>query len=463
MKNKTIIIIIFLLALAMRFAALASFHEAKSLIYVNDSLTYLQVAKNLLTHGVYSMEISATPHADNFRTPLYPFFLLPFVWSSASLYTIAIVQNIIASIGIVIFYWLAKKLMDHKIALAAALLGALEPFTALINSQIMTEAIFGSLFLTALILLAIFITDEHPAKLYMAALLLGLSSLARPIASPFMILLPLAGIFVYIKNKRFPFKKIGAAIGISVLVVLPWMFFTWTRLHTLSFSSINNMQLYAYHGKLFDAWRYQRDPAITDRLPEISLDPINNTFSAAAIPPVHAVGLNYIKQHWTEYLLFHLVRTPRLFTDSGYASILNGLPWLHFNFDSSGGGLLDEMLYGQFGHAFAMLRDQPVAILLLFADIGFALTALLALANPLSHYLYNKKWPLPSLFLVLFILLYTLVASPISGARFRIPINPLLFMLAIDSIFMLYRLHTTKKIRFLPSPVCRQAGRNDSL
>ncbi len=444
MNNKKIALIIFSIAMLMRLVALRSFAGEKSLIYVNDSLTYLQVSKNLLEHRVYSMEIAPNPHPDNFRTPLYPLFLIPFVWSKASLYVVAIIQNIIASIGLVIFYFLAKKLVTPNIAFGATLLGALEPFTALINSQILTEAIFIPLFLSALILLAIYIADERQKKLYTASILLGLSALARPIASPFLVLLPLAGFFVYVKNKQFPFKKVGISILLCAIIVAPWLGFTWNKLHTLSFSSINGMQLYAYHGKLFDAWRYERNPNITDRLPEINLDPINKTFSAAAIPPVKAIGQNYIKQHWEEYLEFHIVRIPRLFTDSGYASILNGLTFLHFNFNSSGGGLLDEILYGQFKNALHMLRTQPIALLLLVADIFFLLTSLLALANPFIYFLRNRKWPMPQIFLVLFILMYMLVASPISGARFRIPINPLLFMLAGETVYMFYKFHKTK-------------------
>ena len=76
MSNRKIAILIFVTAFILRLFVLWSFDSEKSLLYVADSLTYLQTAKNMLEHGVYSMEISDAPHPDNFRSPLYPAFLL---------------------------------------------------------------------------------------------------------------------------------------------------------------------------------------------------------------------------------------------------------------------------------------------------------------------------------------------------------------------------------------------------
>src|SRR5208282_3436468 len=43
-----------------------------------DSLGYWTLAQNLLHHGVFSLSSSPPYAAETFRTPGYPFFLVPF-------------------------------------------------------------------------------------------------------------------------------------------------------------------------------------------------------------------------------------------------------------------------------------------------------------------------------------------------------------------------------------------------
>jgi len=71
MNDNKIAILIFSAALLLRLFVLWSFDSERSLLYVADSLNYLQTAKNMLAEGIYSTEISQTPHPDNFRTPFY--------------------------------------------------------------------------------------------------------------------------------------------------------------------------------------------------------------------------------------------------------------------------------------------------------------------------------------------------------------------------------------------------------
>lgn len=444
MSGKKIFIIIFILAIIMRLAALLSFAGEKSLIYVNDSLTYLQVSKNIIQHGAYSMEISNTPHPDNFRTPLYPFFLIPFVALNTSLYLPAIVQIIIMSFGAGLVFWLGQKIFNRRVAIIAAVLFALEPFGALISAQIMTEAIFVSLFAPAVFLFALYINNNKAFLFYLASGLLALASLTRPIALPLVILIPLAAWLGKIVFKQsFNYKRTLFSLAIFIAIIFPWVWFNYSKVHTFKFSSVNDMQLYAYHGKIFDAWRGENGAAPNDRLPNLDLSPINNTFNAAAIPPIKAVGVNYIKSHLAQYIYFHIWRSPQLFTDSGYASILNGVPFLHFYLDTSSGGLL-EQLSKNFNNSLNMLKNQPALILLGLADVFYILLVIFAIINPLIYYKLNKTWPADKLFLVFIIIIYALLTSPIGGARMRIPVNSLLFILALDTLFLIKK--ATKRV-----------------
>lgn len=442
--QKKISLIIFAAALLIRTMALLSWHNETSLYYVSDSYTYRQIAINLLEHHTYSMEISPTPHPDNFRTPLYPLFLLPFVYFKTSMYLPVIIQNILMALGIVWTYILATRIWGERAARYAALLFALEPFTALIGTQIMTEPIFTTLFVPALLYFALYLKEEKKDYLNYGAILLALAALTRPVAFYLFVLIPL--IVFFAKNRQEIFKKIFIPLGIFFLILSPWLYFITTTLKTTDFSSLSSFDIYAYHGVYFDRWRAEH--GATDRLPVIDLKQISDTLDARPIPVIKAVGLAYIKKHFFEYAFYHFIRLPRLWTDSAYANILNGLPGLHFSYNSVTEGFVDQISITHFYRtAILPIKNQLAFLILLFADLFFIITALLALINPLVYFLRHRKLPRPALLIVAFLVLYTVLASPIGGARFRIPVNFFIFVLAIDSLYLLKK---SAKERTLP-------------
>lgn len=433
--SKKIYLLIFVAAMAIRLLALYSFAGEKSLLYISDSLTYLQVGKNLLTHGVYSMEVSPTPHPDNFRTPLYPLFLIPFIWLKSSLYLPAIIQNILMSFGILVFLFFSQKIFSRTEAVLAAAFFALEPFTALISSQIMTEAIFVPLFLLSLFFIALYIEQKKRAYLLWGAALLAMAALTRPIAFYFFLTIPVA-VWLAEKQLKVFLKNSALSLAIFFLVVSPWLFFNLTILKTTEFSSVADMQFYAYHGRMFDTWRHEHGAGASDSLPILDLHAINDTFDARAIPPLKSTGLTYIKKHLSEYLIYHFIRLPSLYTDSGYASILNGLPFLKFNYDTVTGGFFDQLASGNILKTLSLVKQQPFFLILFAADLFFVLMAVLCFLNPLFQYLAHKKISTFTWWLLFVLLAYTLISSPIGGARFRIPIDPLLFIMAANSLFL---------------------------
>jgi 4-amino-4-deoxy-L-arabinose transferase-like glycosyltransferase len=436
MNTKKIFIIIFLVAFLIRLAALLSFEEEKSLIYISDSLTYLQVAENLIEHQVYSMEISDTPHADNFRTPLYPIFLVPFVWLETSLYAPAIAQLLIVSAAIALFFLLARKIFSEKVSIIATTLFALEPFGALIESQIMTESIFILFFGSSILLLTLYIKDKKLKHLVIASAAMALAGLTRPIAFYLFILIPFAVLLSYgIKNIKW--KQIGLGLLIFFVISSPWLIFTTFKLHSLTVSSIPSMQVYEYHATMFDEWRQTRGAKKDDLLPEVNLDPVNNTFDARAIGPIKEVGIEYIKSHAFEYVLFHTTRIPQLFNRSGYENILNGVGFLNFYHDST-----DREVSNSW---FEKIKNQPAFLFIAIADLFFIIITLLALVNPFLYNKLNKKFRKEIIFLIVLIILYSIIASPIASIRFRIPINIILFLLAFDSIAMLNKIYKIKK------------------
>ncbi len=431
----------------MRLLALYSFAEEKSLLYISDSLTYLQVANNVIHHGIFSMEIPAPlidgsaattsfiPHPDNFRTPLYPLFLIPFILLKTSLYVPVVVQSVILSAAMVLFYLLGRRLVPEPVAALATIALAFEPFGALIGAQIMTESLFLIWFILSVLYLLLAIKEHSPRYLLIGAGLLGLAAITRPVAFYLGILIiPIAALFMGLKTH---WKKGLLAVTLFCLVASPWLYYNFFIIKTTEFSSLSSFDLYAYHGKYFDLWRASRGADPGDRLPFIDLNTVNATFDGRAIPLLKSTGLAYIKAHPIEYLWYHLLRLPALYTDSGYSSLLNGVPFLHLNFDSVTGGVFDGLVWSRPKTTLATLRHQPVLISLLGADLLFVIITLLAAAHPLIYFRRFRQWPRELLLVLALLIVYTGLASPIGGARLRIPVNFFLFLLAFHSLWLI--------------------------
>ena len=424
MSDKKIAVLIFLAAFLLRLFVLWSFDSERSLLYVADSLNYLQTAKNMLAEGIYSTEISQTPHPDNFRTPFYPAFLVPFVYLKTSLYLPALAGAILMSLAAVFVFIFGKKIFDRKIAAGGAFLFALEPVGAIISSQIMAEALFMLFFVPAVFELGVYVKSGRRRELFLGALFLALSALVRPVAIWFFILIPIVILLAGLNRKNL--KNFLLALLIFLGVLSPWLFYNVFILGTWGFYSQSDKALYLYHAKLFSEWLGEPEAL---RLVDYE-EALNKNFDMRIIPEMKQAALELILSRPFEYARFHLAKTYRLFSDSGFVNVLNGLPFISLHYDAASGGLLES-------GDFPALREKPLLAVLLLADLAIVLISILALLNPFFARKFSDENYKPKLFFVSIIVVYALLASPIGGPRLRIPINPLLFLLALDSLRLL--------------------------
>ncbi len=426
MSDNKIAILIFSAALLLRLFVLWSFDSERSLLYVADSLNYLQTAQNMLAEGIYSTQISQPPHPDNFRTPFYPAFLVPFVYLKTSLYLPALAGAILMSLAAVFVFIFGKKIFDRKTAAAGALLFALEPVGAIISSQLMAEAMFMLFFVPAVFKLGFYVRSGRRRELLLGALFMALAALTRPVAIWFFVLIPIVILLAGLNRENL--KNFLLAFLIFLGVLSPWLFYSFFTLGTWGLYSQSDMALYTYHAKLFSEWLGE-----PEALRSVNYEAMEKNFDARVIPEMKKAALELITSRPFEYARFHLAKTYRLFSDSGFVNVLNGLPYPQFHYDSAQGGFLES-------GDFVALREKPPLIILLLADLAIVLISVLAFLNPFFVRKFSGENYKPKLFFVFVIIIYALLASPIGGPRLRIPLNPLLFLLALESIMFSYKL-----------------------
>lgn len=169
---------------------------------VADARQYVTYGYNIITHGIYSKELSNNPRPDSFRSPGYPLII------AASMYfggiegyyqLIIITQVIISSLLVLLTFFIGIHFMHYYYALIAAFMVAINPHLISISSYLLTESFF-SFFLISSILCFILAFQKKQLLLFiLAALLFGYTYLINETA----LLIPfLFAVLWLIKTRR---------------------------------------------------------------------------------------------------------------------------------------------------------------------------------------------------------------------------------------------------------------------
>lgn len=226
--------ILFATALAFRVAVALwmwlSHGQDVSVFLFGDSTRYLAVANNLLAGHGYSSAFEAPFAPDNYRTPGYPLFLLPWLAAFGSYMPAVAIQLALGAMAPVLTFLIGLRLkLSRRVSLFAAWFGALFPATAIWTASVITEPLFTFLFLAGLLVFLIWL--ERPRSWRLAAALAALWALAglvRPVME-----LPLATALVVIavvarKDLKAVLPRAALALAVYAAIMSPWI--VWNRI-----------------------------------------------------------------------------------------------------------------------------------------------------------------------------------------------------------------------------------------
>jgi 4-amino-4-deoxy-L-arabinose transferase-like glycosyltransferase len=185
-----------------------------------DSEKYLALARNLLAHGIYSLD-AAMPLTPSVRfPPLYPTFIATLSLSGhSSPLAIAVAQAILGALTAVMMLLLALRVLPFNWACFVALTYALHPGGIASASAILTETLFTAIVVCAIWVLAGSLQKNNLWLTAAGGLMLGLAILCRS-----MVLLLPFGIFgvILLQRRRRSFAHGLALIIGALLVIAPW-------------------------------------------------------------------------------------------------------------------------------------------------------------------------------------------------------------------------------------------------
>ncbi|MFZ2555908.1 MAG: glycosyltransferase family 39 protein [Minisyncoccia bacterium] len=390
-----------------------------------DSKGYIYLAENILEHQVFSAAQSEPFYPESFRAPGYPAFLAVLFALFGTSVVALFVHALIASIAPVLLYLIFLPIHERA-AFWAAIIFTLEPVRIYLSASFLSDAFFTLIFLASLLCL---MRIRNPLVAAVSAgALLGIAILVRPIA----MFLPILYVLYVLATIR-PWKTsiISAALLciVSAAVVFPWMYRNHQLFDSWNVSSVGSANLMLYNAPEFLKWNTNPDTqALLDSFRE----------EQAALSREEALSLarsavftdtfrEIIRGNEVSYIFFHFLKTAPFFLTDGLRDTVR-----LFGVDiGTMPNISTALMRGNVGLFITYVSTGGLAIALFIIGTGFWGIITLLFGLETLRAAWRREW-LPTIFLASLVVYFALLTGPVSNARYRVPVEGLMFFVALS-------------------------------
>lgn len=415
------------LLISLFFAALSL--RAISAIFANnvlagDAADYSQLAVRIVEgkpfHSNFPLGFTAA------RTPLYPWFIaVIYFLTNRSVLAVKLAQAILGAFSCIVFFVVAKKLFnDKRISFGTGLGCAIYPPLITVSSTLISENLY--IFLLALAIMYILKAYDKPKlKNYLlTGLTIGLLALTKPVILAFVPFLCL-WLFLFSRENRLTnLKNLTIVLAMMALTIMPWTIRNYIVLKgfiplstggSVTFYMFNNEETLA---KISDPVMYVSKAPLSDKQKgEISLlsEPKKDQY-------LYRLGWKFAFENPTDFFKIRLISLNRFWH-----------------------------LWPETPESYKAYYLKEGANRNPFLD-KFAGSYLLYFAKIIYHFIYDlffvgmfvaffrsfgTKEEFSKLFLpILFILSMSLLFLVAGSDRYRVPLDPLVFMLGLRGLFL---------------------------
>lgn len=412
-----------------------------------DSVHYVGLADGLRLHGTYV-------DAQTFDTARiwpwgYPSVLALSKSVTDSYVPVIGLQILLALIAVALVYRMARAFVPHAYALAAAFFFGLEPMTLVMNTLIYADGLFSSL-LAITVYLAFFQTRLRSLPLWaIIGLLLATLALIKPVALYLIPLAPIAYLFHTWRSTRWQEKcgAIAVFVCCAALLVVPWMMRFERVYGVFTVSQSGPYNVFENFARPFIVWRElgaSDEPMPALLVPrridhphfKIVENRLQTRVSELAVdgdPWKHygTVAKEVIFEDPLRYAYFHAINMIPFFLGSSvntyqsYESQIGN----NTNFFAPA---LPALFAAVKSIVRSPLQSLPVvlAVLPLVIEIFFWL-----LVTGLSLFAVARLRTFHALLFAALIGYFAVLTGPMAVARYRLPIEPFLFILGFAGLY----------------------------
>jgi len=314
-KNRVILVICILYVIIS--LAVFGFVTRGNALMGGDSSGYIALAKYLLSNAFFS---SDGVNANYSRTPGYPLFLALIYALRGSNITVVIMQIVLMTIKLYIFYRILIMLhTPKKLSLLGSLLLICNIQSYGYSFAILTEPLFGFFLMLSLYFLIYYIKNGKNSWIFLAfSLSLNYALLVRPILMYFNMLVCLALLIAFIL-KKIQLKCFVLFTLCFVLVFGGWSYRNYLHSGVFVFSTIQKTNKQRYYAPIITAGsEYMKNHDVqgfiegaTDYHEEMFLQEYpevkGGNLNAAQIAILRdKYGSEFIRTHLSEYLMCNI-------------------------------------------------------------------------------------------------------------------------------------------------------------
>lgn len=212
----------------------------KNIVLTGDAPGYHKLAITMLAHGQYAYELNGAP--DTLRPPVYPSLIsILYFLFGAYPWVVLLFQAVLDTASCLLLYATLMKFGKPKIAFAAGIFYAADPYIIFYSDNLLSECVFIFLCLAAFFFFTNAATRQFSKKttldIGLAAFFFGLGCLTRPVLS----YLPFIAVpyFIYTLRRHLKGGLVLSAIFtvVFLLTISPWLIRNIAAFHTPSLSS----------------------------------------------------------------------------------------------------------------------------------------------------------------------------------------------------------------------------------
>jgi len=413
----------------------AEFPAPETSVAINNAT----LTENLVAGHGFSLATTAPYTPDSWRTPGYPLFVYPFLALTGSFYPVLIAQILTLFLTVILIFKMAERLLGTKWATALCALYLFLPDTMLSASALLNENLFLLFFMAAFYLLFFSDVKNIYFKFALTGALFAIATYIRP-ASLYLLFIFIPAYFLfYLRWNELTKKNLVAGLILIIAytgVLLPWCIRNEVQTGVFAFASTGPYVLFRQNAtQFYEAYHHVSNLDARFALEDMAgiphgVVPLEAQYSAV----LEKVALQVIFEHPFRYALFHLTTFIPFFTSSGANDYWNFVQPMLPNFNPQPEPSLIQalnpfslpLLLTVLGnHGWTLVENSFWGLVLILVLIGLW---------------RSKDVRLMRLFFAVAVY-FALVTGPISHARYRIPVEPLLLIGAFSAALYLYEKH----------------------
>lgn len=429
--------VIFVLALILRlvFWSLVAAHYPEQMLSP-DSHDYNALAFNILSGKGFLLD-SNSPYYwySILRTPVYPLFLaIVYSLTGGNYIWVGFFQGILSALTSALTYLIGQRLFGRRTGLIAGMLSAFSLLSIIYSSKILTEILFTILLVSSIWCIIKFWIRRSTRWLLVSAFLLGMAILCRPVALYYTLFLATLLIFSSQENLLQGAKSTVIFVCAVVLLVGSWVAHNWIVFSVPSLSGISSYNLVYFNAAslMSDTRGVDRDTAVKElsdsvdeRLKSMGIPNAKKASWAQVLDAWQYVGSKVILQSPGRYISLHLRQDMKSLSpgsDEIFDLLEHEKPQEHGTLQV----LKDKGILAAFQHYHRestwLENVSRISTVLIWTTYALSLLGVAALVL--------KKQLLLLIILAGTVAYYLLLPGAPSTPRFRVPVEPIIFLLA---------------------------------